>query len=49
MSVEKFSNNLTSFIEELNLTFPENPISIETHFSAVNDTHMTKFLTEMKA
>jgi len=48
MSLEKFSKNLTDFIEQLNLTFPETTISVDEHFSVITEQHMETFLNEMK-
>lgn len=47
MSLEKFSKNLTDFVSELNLTFPETPIP-EDAFSVVTEELMDTFLNEME-
>ena len=47
MSLDKFSKNLQDFVGELNLTFPETPISDDI-FNVVSEEQMETFLTEMK-
>ena len=47
MTLEKFSKNLSDFVDELNLTFPENPIPSEV-YSVVTEEHMDTLLLELK-
>ena len=47
MTLEKFSKNLSDFVDELNLTFPENPIPNEA-YSVVTEEHMDTLLLELK-
>ena len=47
MTLEKFSKNLSDFVDELNLTFPENPISNDA-YSVITEEHMDTLLVELK-
>ena len=47
MTLEKFSKNLSDFVDELNLTFPENPIPNDA-YSVITEEHMNTFLLELK-
>jgi len=47
MTLEKFSKNLSDFVDELNLTFPENPISNDA-YSVITEEHMDTLLLELK-
>tara|TARA_B100000131_G_scaffold309629_1_gene340358 strand:+ start:857 stop:1918 length:1062 start_codon:yes stop_codon:yes gene_type:complete len=47
MTLEKFSKNLSDFVDELNLTFPENPIPNDA-YSVITEEHMNTLLLELK-